>query len=134
LSKGTGNTAARILIVEDESLLSWSLSKVLGKAGFDITVAETGEKAIEELAGVAFDLVITDLKLPHINGFSVASAVKSSLPGVPVILISALEDRESREMGSAVLVDCFVEKPFDLNEMSELVRKLTGRGIKCQSN
>lgn len=113
----------KVLIVEDESLISWSLAYSLGKAGIEIIVAESGEKAIERLGSCVIDLVITDRKLPHIDGFQVASAVKAFDPHVPVIMISAQGDVSGNDKTHERVVDCFVEKPYDLAEMTKLVRR-----------
>ena len=111
------------MIVEDETLVSWSLEKALRKAGFEVTVVGCGEKAIEKLYSTHFDLVITDLKLPHIDGFQVAAAVKTFSPQIPVVMISAVEDEACSEKIAKTHLDCFVEKPFDLKEVTELVNR-----------
>lgn len=113
----------RVLIVEDEVLVGWSLANAFRKIGMEVLIVESGEKAIEHLAATRFDLVITDFKLPHIDGFDVAAAVKSSSPGTPVIMMSALEVPTSggKAAGS---IDSFVEKPFDLKEMTAIAGSL----------
>ena len=67
--EGSSPRTARILVVEDEALVCWSLSSILAKKGHTITVVTTGEDAVKQLSGNHYDLVITDLKLPHIDGF-----------------------------------------------------------------
>ncbi|MBI4549162.1 MAG: response regulator [Ignavibacteriae bacterium] len=115
----------RILIVEDEPLVSWSLTNVLNDLGFQTTVVLSGGKAIEKIYSSQFDLVITDLKLPQINGFEVASAVRTFAPQTPIILISAVEDQICREFLVQQGIDGFLEKPFNLREMTALISKFT---------
>jgi DNA-binding NtrC family response regulator len=112
-----------ILIVEDERLVSWSLTKALEKAGYCVSVAETRERAQEHLAARRFDLVITDVKLPAANGYEIAAGLD---PGIPVIVISA----EPEPVGGArnPHVHSFVEKPFVLDEVTALVETLLPQG------
>ena len=128
---GTSLQSPRVLIVEDEILVSWSLGEALKKAGFEVTVVECGEKAIEKLYSTRFDLAITDLKLPHIDGFEVAAAVKAFSPDVPIIMISTLDDQTSHEMAVKTHIDSFIEKPFDLNEIVSLAGHLIAQSKKC---
>ena len=114
----------KVLIVEDEQLVSWSLSQALSRAGFDIITVNNGEMAIEKLKTGHFDLVITDFELPKINGFAVASEVKLYSPTVPVILTSAISANDSRMPNHQENIDFFIEKPYDLNEVKDLVFQL----------
>jgi DNA-binding response OmpR family regulator len=120
----TAHIPNSILIVEDETLLAWSLANALKRAGFETIVVESGEKAVQLLTKSRFSAVITDVKLPYINGFDVAAAVKSATPLVPVIIISALDDENARRSMMQSHADRFLEKPFDLDELSRVVQSL----------
>ncbi|HEV8539516.1 MAG TPA: response regulator [Bacteroidota bacterium] len=115
--------APRILIAEDEILVSWALARSLGEIGFEVSVVDSGAKALEKLHLTKFDVVITDLRLPEIDGFTLASEVKCLSPTVPVILLSTIDERSLEERKERVLIDAFVEKPFDLKEMIAVVRR-----------
>lgn len=117
-------SAPSILIVEDEQLVRWSLSHALTKAGFNITTVSTGEIAMEKLKSCHYDLVITDVNLPQLNGFEVAKQVKKYSPHVPVILTSAIGEEESRMKVNMDMIDSFIEKPFDLNDVTKTVTQL----------
>jgi DNA-binding response OmpR family regulator len=119
-----------ILIVEDENLVGWALGSALKKTGFDCIAVRSGEGALEVIKSVAIDLVITDLKLPQIDGFEVAAAAKARFPEIPVIMISAGEGDDLRVPIQNCNIDEFVEKPFDLNEMTGVVGTLLHRGSK----
>jgi len=123
-SPGVASREVRILIVEDETLLSWSLAHRLLKAGFIVTTVDAGDKAIEELASKDFDLVITDMKLPHIDGLEIVARIKIRSPRMPVIMISALPDDAVRDSLEQMHIDHLVEKPFDLDEMTSMVEAL----------
>ena len=116
--------ANTILIVEDETLLAWSMANALKRAGYETVVVDSGEKAVQLLPGSRFSAVITDIKLPAINGFDVAAAVKELSAAIPVVIISALDDDGSRRSILESHADRFLEKPFDLSDLSRTVEAL----------
>jgi CheY-like chemotaxis protein len=105
-----------ILIVEDEKLVLWSLKRALEKAGYAISVAESGEEAIAHLAVQHYDLVITDLGLPSVSGLEVTAAIPR---GIPIIVISA--SQELSALQDDPRIRCCVEKPFDLRDITSAV-------------
>ncbi|MBI3193299.1 MAG: response regulator [Ignavibacteriae bacterium] len=113
-----------ILIVEDEQLVRWSLSHALSKAGFNITTVGAGDVAMEKLQSAHYDLVITDIDLPKMSGYDVAAQVKNYCSEIPVILTSAIGEGDARLRIKKDCVDSFIEKPFDLNEVTEIVTRL----------
>ncbi len=125
-SAGESEETPKILIVEDEPLVAWSLSSSLQKAGFIVSVVDTGEKALELLNSNRCDLLITDLKLPRIDGYEVASSAKRAHPRVVVLIMSALEDDIPTPASFNVQIDGFIEKPFDLKDVTLRIRKLVG--------
>ena len=120
----------KVLIVEDEALIGWSLSHVLRKAGFAVTVVDNGEEAIERFSSSHYDIVLTDYKLPNIDGFVVASKIKENCPQVPVIMMSAYGDCPPYKNNLRSSIDRFIEKPFDLSEITEILNTFTLHLIK----
>ncbi|TAK51072.1 MAG: response regulator [Bacteroidetes bacterium] len=118
----------KILIVEDEQLVLWSLSLALSKAGFEINTVNSAEKAIFAIQSNRYDLVITDLNLPKGSGYTVASAVKQVSSATPVIITSAIKEMETNLSSSLSDVEAFIEKPYDLSQLTELVRQLLSMG------
>ena len=114
-----------ILIVEDEPLIGWSVANTLKKAGYQVTVVDSGEKAIERMNSAEFDLIVTDFKLPKISGIAVAANAKSRYPTIPVILMSAYEECRMLIDSFQRNVDLYMQKPFDLSELTIAVRSLT---------
>ncbi len=118
----------RILIVDDDKLVRWSLIEVLNKNGYEATSTETGEEAINKIEDVKFDLVITDLRLPGIGGFEVLNRVKEINPSTKVIMITAYGSEgvanEAREKGA----ELFVNKPFEINRIREEVKEILLKG------
>lgn len=116
----------RILIVDDERLISWSLGKAISVAGFDVAIAESGEEALCILKSSHVDLLITDATLPELNGCTLAAEAKRMRPSMPVILISAKDQAAELACGGS-LIDYSLSKPFNLPEIVGLVRKLTAK-------
>ena len=117
----------RILIVEDEILIAWSLASTLHHLGFEIRVVDSGEQAISMLSSTPIDLVIADIELQSIDGYEVAAVAKGHHPSIPVIMISALRDSSENRPPNKSCVDSFIEKPFDLHEVSKQVEQLLRR-------
>ena len=128
IMNNTGLRTPHILIVDDENLIRWSLKNMLQKIGFDITVADSGDAAMEKLCELRFDLVITDMKLPRADGFQVAAAVRKYSPDAPIIMISAFGDSRSREKAREFKIDYFMDKPFDFTEFIGFVKTILESG------
>ncbi len=124
-------SGTKILIVEDEALIGWSLANALKKAGFTVVIAETGEKALEKLSLSGYDLVITDLNLPHIDGFEVASSVKKYSSEIPVLMMTTKDKHFMNDLAHLTNVDSVIEKPFNLREIITLVTEYTHRKAAC---
>jgi len=112
---------SKILVVEDEHLIGWSIVTVLRKAGFFAEHVFTGEEAIEKLHSATYDFVLTDIKLPQIDGFQVASEAKSTSPSVVVIVVSTIDEKIINAALEKRLVDFYIEKPFDVDEIRSVV-------------
>lgn len=109
-------------MVEDESLMRWSLRECLEQAGYEVLAAETGDEALDRWrSGV--DLVLLDWKLPQADGLTVLRRIKKDRPNCPVIMMTAYGaeelDRRTRTLG----VHAVVDKPFDLGGMMRLVEE-----------
>jgi DNA-binding response OmpR family regulator len=115
---------ARLLIVDDEPLVSWSLANALKKVGYDVTIVSSGEEAVQILPTKPFDVVITDVDLPKLSGLELARAVREHAPHLPIVLMSALDDRRQPGASQEPLFDRFIEKPFQMQEMIDLVEEV----------
>lgn len=118
----------RILIIEDEPLIHWSIENALKKVGFDVVVVTSVENAINQLHSDRFDLVITDFKFPQIDGFEVAKVAKRITPEIKVIMISTDSDFMNRHEYESTEIEQFVEKPFDLNELVRVIKESLSKG------
>lgn len=106
-----------ILLVDDEKLIRNSFSWELRAAGFTVAVAADGGEAVEMLARESFDLVITDLKMPVLDGFGVLKAVKNNTPQTSVIILTGYGDMRSAIDALRLGADDFTHKPCEVDEI-----------------
>lgn len=114
----------RILIVDDDPVIALSCKKILGVEGYTVFTAEDGESAIKKVSDETFDLVITDVRLPDINGLTILRESRIVQPSADIMVISgypSLEDaREATRLGAFE----YVEKPFTPDFMLNAVKKV----------
>jgi len=93
----------RILIVEDEKAIQLALRGLLRRDGYDVDLADTGEDAVRKIGEVQYDLVLTDLKMPEIDGLAVLEEVRKVAPQTATIMLpaTALWIRRSRQCKKA---------------------------------
>jgi CheY-like chemotaxis protein len=115
--------SARLLVVEDESITRASICDLLRTQGYDVEEARDGAQAVELFENQHFDLVITDLVMPQLNGFKLIARVHSISPATPIILITAYLSRDS---GRAILQGSaeFIGKPIESDALLAAVRHL----------
>ncbi len=104
----------RILIVEDEKHLAEGLKFNLEMDGYEVVVADDGEKALEILQKENFDAIVLDVMLPKIDGFEVASRLREAENFTPILMLTALGKSEHILKGFACGADDYLPKPFDL--------------------
>jgi DNA-binding response OmpR family regulator len=109
----------RLLLVEDDDRVAAALSAVLGKHGFAVRHARSGEEAMQALLpddGPEYDCVLLDLGLPDQDGFEVCSRIRRRT-ATPVIMVTARSDVRSRIHGLNLGADDYVVKPYDIGEL-----------------
>jgi two-component system response regulator AtoC len=116
----------RMLIVDDEETLTFSLyqSFILEKRNYEVVTASSGEEASEKIAESPFDLVITDISMPGMSGLELLSNIKEMHPGTEVIIMTAYGSDDKKEESMARGARYYVEKPFEIKRMKQLVMKL----------
>jgi DNA-binding response OmpR family regulator len=119
--------ACRILIVDDADLLLTGLIQLLSEIGHTVCGATTGREALCRLETQSFDLVLLDLKLPDIDGYTICRHIRQFY-GIPVILMSGVNVAETRIDALAAGACMFVGKPFSLRELQDAIQEtLTDR-------
>ncbi len=112
-----------LLIIDDEKSLLEVLEVVFKKEGYEVKTATSGGEALEILNGNSVDLVITDIRMPHISGMEILRYVKENKPEVPVIVITAYGSiSQAVEALKAGALD-YIVKPFDVEELKILVAR-----------
>jgi DNA-binding response OmpR family regulator len=121
---------SRVLIVEDEQHLANGLRFNLEAEGYQVSVVDTGEAAIEALTAVpnAFDVVVLDVMLPGKDGFEVISEARHAGQFVPTLMLTARSRPEDVLKGFAAGADDYLAKPFDLSILIARIRGLLRRG------
>lgn len=120
-------TPPRILVVEDEEHLAAGLQLNFQLEGFDVTVARTGRDAGIAILHHAFDLIVLDVMLPDVDGFSLCQKLRESGNRTPVLMLTARDAVEDRVEGLNVGADDYLTKPFELTELIARVRSLLRR-------
>src|ERR1700746_4101935 len=111
---------ATVLVVDDESLIRWTLAERLGADGLTIVEAETAKAALARF-GPDVDLVLLDFKLPDSDGLTVLKTMKAKDADVPVILLTAFSSIETAVEAMKQGADHYSNKPFNLDELSLVV-------------
>jgi len=118
---------ARVLIVDDEKSMRDLLSITLEKEGYDVETAAGGELAIEMLHRETVDAVITDLRMPKVDGLQVLRAAKEISPDIAVIVITAVASTETAVEAMKLGAYDYITKPFKLDEVNLIVRNALER-------
>ncbi|MCM3553651.1 response regulator transcription factor [Janibacter melonis] len=113
---------ARILIVEDEEHLSRFIDKGLRKAGFETVVAADGMTALEHATGGGVDLVVLDVGLPRMDGFTVLKLIRGMDVEVPVIMCTARDSADDKVAGLEGGADDYLAKPYTFAELLARIR------------
>jgi two-component system response regulator RegX3 len=116
----------RILVVEDEESFSEALGYLLGREGFDVTLADTGTKAIEEFDRIGADLVLLDLMLPGLSGTEVCKQLRQR-SAVPIIMLTAKDSEVDKVVGLELGADDYVTKPYSSRELVARIRAVLRR-------
>lgn len=113
-----------IFVVDDEAEARKLLKILLEDEGYDVTLAVDGDDAVAQLEKRSFDLLLLDIKMPHLSGFDVLMFVRDNHPGTKVVMLTGYAElanaMESRMLGA----DAFIGKPYDPNEVLMEIEKL----------
>lgn len=116
-------THGTILVVDDEAIARQNLVHILSAEGYDVTAVETGDKALQELKKSEYELVLTDLMLPGIDGIQVLERTKEMRPTTQVIVITGHATVTTAVTAMQKGAHSYVAKPFNLDELRMQVRK-----------
>ncbi len=115
-----------VLVVEDSITTRTLLQNILGSAGYDVLTAVDGLDAITKLKSTEFDIVVSDVEMPRMNGFDLTARIRADkrLAELPVVLVTALGSREDRERGIDAGANAYIVKSnFDQSNLLEVIKR-----------
>src|SRR5262245_2690392 len=116
----------RVLVVEDELLIRWSIAETLTKAGCEVTEAGDAAGALLAASAADFDAVVLDYRLPDSNDLTLLAALRDRLPRSTVVMMSAYGTPEIIQRAEALGVHRFLDKPFEMEALKNLLAIRTG--------
>lgn len=116
-------SSVSILVVDDESMMRDLLQRILSRDGYRVVCAEDGQDALEVLERETVDIIISDLKMPRMNGFELLKVVKEKYPRVAVIMMTAYGDTYTVKDALLLGADEYITKPFKSFEISMVVER-----------
>jgi DNA-binding NtrC family response regulator len=126
-------TAVSILIVDDEEMMRSLLEKILGREGYKIKTAEDGVAALDVLRAEKIDIIISDMKMPRMNGFELLKIVKKEHPQIGVIIMTAYGDTYTVKDALLLGADEYMTKPFKSYEISLVVERTYWRILSASN-
>jgi CheY-like chemotaxis protein len=116
-----------ILVVDDEAAVRETLAEMLMASNHQVTLAGSGQEAVEEAAGKTFDFVFTDLAMPEMDGWETARAIRQLRPEIRIVLVTGYGATTRQPEGEEGLVDGIIGKPFDFTQVGTTLNSLWTR-------
>jgi DNA-binding NtrC family response regulator len=126
-------SSVSVLIVDDEEMMRNLLNKILSREGYKIRSAEDGVAALEVLKEERVDIIISDMKMPRLNGFELLKIVKNEYPKIGVIIMTAYGDTYTVKDALLLGADEYITKPFKSYEISLVVERAYWRILSASS-
>ena len=117
------NSAHNVWVVDDERSIRWVLEKALSQAGMEVTCYETGEPLLADIDHNPPDAIITDIRMPGIDGLELLERIKAGHPELPVIIMTAHSDLDSAVSSIQGGAFEYIPKPFEVDEAVAVVRR-----------
>ncbi len=127
------NKQMKILVVDDEQKICYLIEALLKLEGYLVDVCLSGTDALERLKNHDYQMLITDLKMPGIDGLELIEKAKKQNPGIRTIMITGYTDVDTVVQALRCGVNDFIKKPFDIFELKEAVEKQLQIQSDCKS-
>lgn len=121
--------AKRILVVDDSAVIRQVEQMVLGKAGYEVETAEGGTQAIAKLDSTSFQLVLTDLNMPDLDGVSLIKQVRAGSKHrlTPIVMVTTESKDTKKQEGKLAGATAWVCKPFSAEQLLTVVKRVIGQ-------
>jgi DNA-binding NtrC family response regulator len=116
-------SAATIQVIDDDKLSRWSVSTLLGRAGYDVREAATGKEGLASIQDVGPRLVLLDIELPDMDGFTVLAKIREARPDLPVLMMTADATVESARRALRLGAQGQLPKPIDAATLDAAVSR-----------
>lgn len=107
----------KLLVVEDDRELNRTVCAYLAQHGYDVAGVAGAQEAYDAMYGVVFDLIISDIMMPGVDGFAFARTVRALNQQIPILFMTAREDLEAKRRGYQAGIDDYMVKPIELDEL-----------------
>ena len=121
---------ARVLVVEDEEAVRDYVCRVLTLHGHTVLTAHDGAEAVEQMNEHHFDLLVSDIVMPMMDGISLALKVRATRPHVPIILMTGYANERQRAHNLSLLIEGLLSKPFTMDQLLSAVNKALANARK----
>jgi CheY-like chemotaxis protein len=122
------SSLGRVLVVDDDDVIRQLITVNLELEGFEVATAVDGQDCLDKVKDVAPDVITLDIMMPRLDGWEAASRLRADpeTADIKVVLLSARAQEADLERGSRIGVDAYLTKPFDPDELIDVVRRLAG--------
>jgi CheY-like chemotaxis protein len=117
-------TQVSVLVAEDDKLIRTIFAEIVKAEGFAVVETENGQSALDLVASQKIDMIISDMKMPVMNGFDLLVAVKKTYPEIPVTVITGFNSEYLEADALAAGADAYITKPFKVTDISETLQKM----------
>ena len=114
----------RCLVVDDDTKIMHLVADMLAELGYQVDMAENGSKALQKIRVRPYDMVLSDLEMPLVNGFLLASRIKSHSSDIRTMLMTGRCHAEVPGLMTPAVVDAWLFKPFNLDELCRVLEDL----------
>jgi CheY-like chemotaxis protein len=120
------SSLGRVLVVDDDDVIRQLITVNLELEGFEVATAVDGQDCLDKVKAVQPDVITLDIMMPRLDGWEAAGRLRADpeTAGIKVVLLSARAQEADLERGSRIGVDAYLTKPFDPDELIEVVRRL----------
>ena len=117
----------KILVAEDDTALCSLVCTYLNASGYAASPCRDGKEALDKLSEEKFNMIITDIMMPDVDGFPLAQTVRATDKDIPIIFMTARDDKLSKQLGYKSGIDDYITKPFDIDELLLRVQAILRR-------